>query len=441
MADALVQQDTVARKRRVKTVVGTGLGNALEWFDWNIYATFAPFLAAQFFSTADSLSAILSTLAVFAIGFVARPLGGFLFGWIADRKGRRFAMSLSVGGASAGSFLIGIAPTYGMVGATASLILLIARLAQGLAHGGELPSAQTYISEAAPAERRGLWSSLIYVSGTMGLVAGTTIGAVMASLLTQDQMGAWGWRVPFLLGGILGLYALVMRRRMPETEAFRAAADRSGLGEQGEQGKQVAGRTSMLRDIVGHRKQALQVIGMTLGVTVTYYAWAVSAPQYAISNRGLDPAGALWAGLAANAVFVAVLPLWGALSDRIGRKPVLLISVLGMAAVVLPLDSFVGAEAWQLSVAMAVVMVFLAAGGSILPAVYAELFPTRIRTVGVAVPYSVCIAAFGGTAPYLQTWIGAELGSAYFSGYMVVLLLISSVVIAGLPETRGRSLR
>ncbi|MDI3403385.1 MFS transporter [Streptomyces cavernicola] len=428
--DTVTAQRPVARQSRLKTVVGTGVGNALEWFDWNIYAIFSPFLAAQFFSKSDGLSAILATLAVFAVGFAARPLGGFLFGWIADRKGRRYAMTLSVGGAAAGSILIGISPTYGVAGAAASLILLVARLVQGLAHGGELPAAQTYISETAPTERRGLWASLIYVSGTIGIMAGTALGAVMTSLLAPGQMDAWGWRVPFLLGGLFGLYALVMRRRMPETEAFEETADDTG-----------ADRPRMWPAIVAHRRQALQVIGMTVGLTVAYYAWAVYAPQYAISSRHLDPAGALWAGLAANAVFLVALPLWGALSDRIGRKPVLLIGSIGMAAVIFPLNAFIGPHAWQLGAAMTVAMIFVAAGASIVPAVYAELFPTHIRTVGVAVPYAFCVAAFGGTAPYLQTWMGAELGDAYFTGYVVVLLLITSAVVATLPETRGRTLR
>ncbi|PWI06217.1 MFS transporter [Streptomyces sp. NWU339] len=434
MTDTVTPQAQEAKTRagRLKTLTGTGLGNALEWFDWNIYAIFAPYLAAQFFSSSDQLSAVLSTLAVFAVGFAARPVGGFVFGWIADRKGRRFAMSLSVGGAAAGSLLIGLAPTYGAVGALASLLLLLARLVQGLAHGGELPSAQTYIAEAAPDRHRGLWASLIYVSGTVGIMAGTALGAVMATVLSSSQMGAWGWRVPFVLGGLFGLYALAMRRRMPETEAFEEESGKDG-GDRD--------RPSMWRTLAEHRKQALQVVGMTVGLTVAYYAWAVSAPQYAISSHGLDPAGALWAGLAANVVFLVALPLWGALSDRIGRKPVLLVCSLGTVAVIFPLNSLIGREPWQLGLAMAIAMIFIAAGAAIVPAVYAELFPTRIRTIGVAVPYALCVAAFGGTAPYLQTWMGAELGGAYFTGYTAVLLLISSAAIVTLPETRNRSMR
>ena len=179
-----------AEQKRTQTIVGTGVGNALEWFDWNIYAIFATFFAAQFFSGENEVSALLATRAVFAVGFVARPFGGFLFGWISNRRGRRAAMTLSVGLAAGGSFAIGLSPTYESIGLGASLILLVARLVQGLAHGGELPSAQTYLSEVAPREKRGLWASLIYVSGTMGVIVGTGLAAVLTAVLDDGQMTA-----------------------------------------------------------------------------------------------------------------------------------------------------------------------------------------------------------------------------------------------------------
>ena len=419
--------DTATGERsadRTRTLVGTGAGNALEWYDWGIYAVFAPFFAQQFFNAADPFSAILATLAVFAVGFLARPVGAWLFGAIADRRGRRTAMTLSVGGGAVGSLAIGLAPTYAAVGAGASLVLVVARLGQGLAHGGEMPSAQTYLSEMAPAHRRGLWASLMYFSGTLGTIAGTGIGAVLTMLLSEPEMNSWGWRIPFVLGGVLGFYALVMRRRMVETEVFRAAR---------------GAREPMWPAIVRHRRQALQVIGMTVGLTVSYYAWAVSAPQYAISARGVDPTGALWAGVLANLVFIAVLPLWGALADRIGRKPVMLISAAGLALVVFPLDAFIGSSAFRLFLSMSAAMVLIAASAAIVPALFCELFPTRIRTVGVGVPYSIAVAAFGGTAPYLQTWIGQSVGAAWFTGYIAVLLLVSTLIITTLPETRGRA--
>lgn len=414
-----------------KAIFGTGIGNALEWYDWNVYAVFAPFIAASFFSKANPVSAILSTLAVFAVGFLARPLGGFVFGWLSDRLGRRFSMSLAVGTAALGSLIIGLSPSYAAIGAAASLLLLVARLIQGLAHGGELPSAQTYISEFAPRERRGLWSSLIYASGTIGVLAGVLMAAVLTQALDKGAMQSYGWRIPFIIGGIAGIYALFMRRRMDESEVFEEDVVEHDAGQP---------KPKIWPEIVRHRKQALQVIGMTVGLTVAYYAWAISAPAYAISALGIDATGALWASVFANLIFIAVLPLWGKLSDRVGRKPVLIAGNLGLVILLFPIGALVRDSAQQLFLGMTAAMIFLAAPAAIVPAVYAELFPTHIRTVGVGIPYSICVALFGGTAPYLQQWIGATYGRTAFTGYVVLLLVISLVVVSRLPETRARHL-
>lgn len=422
------QPEPAGPQSGTKTIVGTGVGNALEWFDWGIFAIFAPFFATQFFNPANPVSAFLSTLIVFAVGFAARPLGGFLFGWLADHRGRKFAMAATVGAAAVGSIAIAVAPTYGNVGVLASLVLLVARLVQGLAHGGELPSAQTYVSEFAPRQSRGLWASLIYVSGTLGNVVGVLVGAILTTVLTKADMQAFGWRIPFLIGGAFGLYALVMRARLHETEQFDEAVARPKA------------RPRVWPEIVRHRRQAFQVIGMTVGMTVAFYTWAIAAPAHAIAALGINPKHALWAGVVANLVFIAVLPLWGALSDRIGRKPVLIIGVAGTAVLSFPLNAYLKDSAVQLLVAMSVALVFIAAASAIVPAVYAELFPTHIRTIGVGIPYSICVALFGGTAPYLQAWLGTSVGPNAFAGYVVVLLLVSAAVVLTLPETRGRDL-
>ncbi|MDQ4046815.1 MAG: MFS transporter, partial [Actinomycetota bacterium] len=201
-----VATDVQVHKSHVRTLVGTGIGNAVEWYDWAIYATFSPFIASALFSKEDPTSAFLATLAIFAVGFVARPFGGFVFGWIGDRVGRKTSMTFAVGLAALGSLLIGIAPSFEAVGAFASVLLLVARLIQGLAHGGELPSSQTYLSEMAPKEKRGFWATLIYTSGTVGILAGTMLGATLSNVLSKTDMNAWGWRIPFIIGGIMGIY-------------------------------------------------------------------------------------------------------------------------------------------------------------------------------------------------------------------------------------------
>lgn len=413
-----------------RTIIGTGVGNAVEWYDWAIYATFAPFISAQLFSKADPASAILATLAIFAVGFVARPIGGLVFGWIGDRVGRKAAMTLAVGLASAGSLLIGIAPTFETLGAFASIVLLIARLVQGFAHGGELPSSQTYLSEMAPREKRGFWATLIYFSGTVGILSGILLGAVLTQTLSAESMMAWGWRIPFLLGAAFGLYALVMRVRMRESDTFIA--------------EKTHRRAPIWPQIVAHRRQAAQVIGLTIGLTVAYYVWGVSAPAYAINALGMEAGHALWAGVVGNIVFLLALPLWGKLSDKIGRKPVLGMGALGAALLHFPMTWLLRDEPWQLAVSMGVMLIFLAASAAIVPAVYAELFPTSIRTIGVGIPYSICVAVFGGTAAYLQQGLGVwfgETGHTIFASYTVLLLLISFACIFTIAETKGKDLR
>jgi len=410
-----------------RTLLGTGIGNAVEWYDWAVYATFTPFLAGALFNPKDPTSAVLSTLAIFAVGFVARPFGGFLFGWIGDRIGRKSSMTLAVGLASVGSLLIAVAPSYGSVGVFASLTLLVARLLQGLAHGGELPSSQTYLSEMAPKEKRGLWSTLIYTSGTCGILFGTLLGAVMTVVVPKTDMQAWGWRVPFAIGAILGLYALFMRSRLHESDVFT-----------GEDAK--SKRAPIWPQILRHRKQAFQVIGLTVGLTIIYYVWGVVAPSHAATDLGMDRGAALWASVIGNVVFIAALPFWGKLSDRIGRKKVLWAGAIGAAVMHFPMTWLLKDQPWELAMSMSVMLFFIAASASIMPAVYSELFPTSIRTVGVGVPYSICVAVFGGTAPYLQTWLGSIHLANMFSVYAVVMLLVGAVFIFTIPETRGKDL-
>lgn len=412
---------------RWRTVVGTGIGNALEWYDWNVYAVFAPFFAAQFFPESNAASALLASLAIFAVGFLMRPLGGLLFGWLGDRVGRRSSMITSIALAAGGSLLIGIAPTYTTLGVWASVLLLFARLVQGLAHGGELPAAQTYVSEMAPRGTRGRWSSLIYVSGTSGILLGTLLGALLSTMLTEQQLQAWGWRIPFLLGGVIGLYALVMRMRMVETEAFEQEARKRSSRE----------RPSLWRGFRDNRTACLRVIGLTLGGTVVYYMWAVSATARAISVKGIDPSAALWVGVLANIVLIAVLPLFGILSDRVGRKPVLYLSFVGGIVLTFPLNWLIQDRAWQLAVSMIVAMVFIAAGVAIMPAVFAEMFPTGIRATGLGFPYALAVALCGGTAPYLQTALEKSGAGNLFLGYAVVLLVLALVVVYRMPETRN----
>lgn len=420
-------QQRSERWEKVRAIVGVGTGNGIEYFDWTVYATFAAFFAPQFFHTGSAVSDLLASFGVFAVGFVARPFGGLLFGWLSDRRGRKLSMTLAVGLAAVGSLIIGLTPTHQTIGVAAAVVLVVARLAQGVAHGGELPSAQTYIVEFAPTARRGLWSSLIYISNTTGVVVGTLLGALLTTTLSSEQMADWGWRVPFLLGGVLGLFVLWMRSRMKETEVYEESGDETA-------------KQSMWQLFLAHRRQVFQILFFTVGGTVVYYVWAVSAPAYAITVRGIDPSGALWAGVGANLVLIASLPFWGALSDRIGRKPVLYIGNVGIAALLFPLNAMIGHSAVTLFVAMAIALFVMGAILSVMPAMMAELFPTGLRAAGVGVPYSIGVAAFGGTAAYVQTYFADRGTPELFEWYALALVAVSIAALFTIPETRGRDL-
>lgn len=429
----MTQKQSTLDTRRA--LVGSGFGNALEWFDWSIYATFAPFFASSFFNADDPVSAFLFTLVVFAVGFVGRPIGGFIFGRLGDRIGRRTTMALTVGLIACGALLIGLSPNYATIGVFASVLLLVARLIQGLAYGGEQPSVGAYLSERAPAKRRGLWASLIYSSGTIGATAGLVLGGVLTALLSSEAMYGWGWRIPFILAGIGGLYALWMRRKMPETEQFNEQIEIAS--ESTPESKQ---RPSAIRDMWRMRRSVLQVVGMTVGTTVAYYYWVVASSSYSISVLQANPTAVLFAGTAANLLFIALLPLWGMLSDRVGRRPVMLFGFIGLIATLFPLSSLIDGNPLHLFFAMAGAAVFMTAIVSISPAVMCELFPTRVRTTGVAVPLAVATSIFGGTSLYLQTWLSTSFGPHAFLIYLTVLLVISAVTIFMIPETKGREL-
>lgn len=417
------------RQSTTKTLLGTGVGNALEWFDWNVYGSFAAFFSTQIFNQDDPNSAFLNTMAVFAVGFVARPFGGVVFGWLGDRIGRKHALSIAVIAASVGSLIVALCPTYVQIGWGASAILVFARLVQGLAHGGELPSAQTYLAEHSPRKHRGLWASAIYVTGTIGLMAGLALGLILEATLSDDQMAAWGWRVPFFLGAVLGLFAWWIRSSMHESDVFEAhqkAVKASGVKKE----------ENVFVQVARNWRTGLQVIGMTAGLTVAYYIWSVTMASIAQKTFKYDPSTAFLASLLGNFALILSLPLWGWISDIIGRRWSAIIGLMGCAVLYFPMTLLVsgGQDAWRLILAICVQLFLLAAFLGHAPAMYAEMFSTEQRTSGFGIPYAIAIAAFGGTAGYVLTWMGDPY---LFAIYSIVLLVISSVVIYFLPETKG----
>ncbi|MFJ8630002.1 MFS transporter [Streptomyces sp. NPDC093568] len=414
-------------KRPVRQLLAASVGNAVEWYDWYAYTFLATYIAAEVFpkSADNSLVPLLSTFAVFAVGFFMRPVGGLLMGAIADRRGRRAALTVTILLMGGSSLLVGLTPAYESAGVLAPVILVLARLLQGLSVGGEFAASTTFLVESAGPGRRGLFSSFQYVSTTAGQLVASGIATLLVDTLTDGQMNGWGWRIPFVLGAVLSLVGFWIRQGAQET---RSAEQRQ------------APRPGLLEALRRHPRQSLLICGITAGGTIAYYTWTSYLPTYAELNAGVEKSDALLAGTISLAFFGLLQPLGGLLSDRFGRRPLLLFFGLGFTLLTVPLlhalhDSFA-----VLLLVQCAGMVLLTGFTSISAAVNAELFPPRVRAAGIGFPYSLTVALFGGTAPYVGT-LFKELGHAdLFPWYVAALCLGSSLVYLRLPETAHKAL-
>ncbi|WP_110946767.1 MFS transporter [Pseudomonas bohemica] len=414
--------NSTSRQRRLKSLRAAGVGNALEWFDWTLYATFSVYLAGNLFDKTDPRSSMLSTLAVFAVGFVARPVGGLVFGRLSDRLGRRTIMVITMLLLALSSLGIALIPAYEDVGLFASAALLFFRLMQGLAHGGETGVSYTYVAEIAPSKQRGLWSSSVYIAVTIGVMAATAVAATLTWLLGAQAMSAYGWRIGFVIGGVLGIYALLLRRSAEESHVFVA------------QQRQVRPARPLTRSQV--MGIARNIVMLAAAANVTYYAWVTFGASTAIA-QGMDATGAYLASLLAQILCVGWLPVCGMLSDRIGRKPMVI--AWGVCVVVLtyPISIMVTTAPYTLFLAQVIGLGAWSLIAAIFPAVLSEQVPTQARAQGVGFVSSISVAIFGGTAPYLHAWLsGAGLESLYI-GYVMALGLITVIVGLLISETAG----
>lgn len=372
----------------------------------------------------------MSKLAVFAVGFLARPIGALFFGRLADRRGRKFVLVATISTMSASSLMIALIPDFATLGVGASILLVLARLLQGFAHGGESGVSYTYVSEIAPASRRGLWSSSVFVGVTLGVMLATVLGAGFNLVLGTDAVAAWGWRVAFVVGALFGLFVLVLRRSAIETEEFEAVQEQAA-----EKHADTRGWTPGRRFAAG-----ILVILLACGHNCAYYVWAIFASSLAIADRGMDPSGAFLASLLAQAVAIVALIGWGRLSDRIGRRPLTI--AFGVSAILFfyPLSALISDQPWTLFVAQAAGMTIWAMGAGMYPALISELFPTSIRATSVAIATSISVALFGGTAPYLLTWTGQIGASWMFWVWTSILAALAVVGALLMKETRGTDL-
>ena len=422
---------TSSNRQRLINIVGGSAGNLVEWFDWYVYAAFALYFAPSFFPEGDQTAQLLSTAAVFAIGFLVRPIGAWIMGIYADHKGRKAGLSLSVSLMCLGSLMIAVAPTYATAGLLSPAILLIARIVQGLSLGGEYGSSATYMSEMADRERRGFWSSFLYVTIIGGQLCALALLVFLQAVLGEDAMQGWGWRIGFAAGAVLAVVVFFIRRRLDETLSYENVA------------RQETRRKSNAGNLLRHHpREALLVIAITAGGTAAFYTYTIYMQKFLVNTSGFDRATASRIMTVALAIILLAQPIAGRLSDRVGRRPLMIF--FGVCATLFTYPIFVALEQVNsIGAAFALVLaalIMVTGYTSINAIVKAELFPADIRALGVALPYAIANTIFGGTAEYIALWLKGIGHERWFYIYISVLAAIYLIACIRMRETKATSL-
>ncbi len=414
---------------RLRAILGGSAGNLVEWYDWFAYASFALYFAPTFFPKGDETAQLLQTAAVFAVGFFARPVGAWAMGLYADRAGRRNAMAVSVAMMCFGSLVIALTPGYAVIGAAAPMVLVFARLLQGLSVGGEYGASATYLSEVAGKARRGFWSSFHYVTLIMGQLIALGLLILLQRTMTPDALQDWGWRIPFFIGAGLALVVFWIRLGLPESQSYETA--RAAGAEP----------TGSLFLFLKHPRETLMIMGLTAGGSLSFYAYTTYMQKYLANSAGFSKTTATEITAAALFCFMVAQPVMGWISDRIGRKR-MLIGAFGVGALMAyPVFVAIGAaKAAPLAFALLLgALLVQSAYTSISAVIKAELFPTRVRALGVALPYALGNALFGGTAEYVALWfksIGAERG---FFIYVGAVSAVAFAISIAMRDTQAES--
>ena len=417
------------QRERLKAIVGGSTGNLVEWYDWYAYAAFTLYFAPHFFPSEDRTAQLLSAAGIFAVGFVMRPIGAWLMGVYADRHGRKSGLTLSVALMCAGSLLIAVTPGYEMIGVGAPLLLVLARLMQGLSVGGEYGASATYLSEMAGRDRRGFFSSFQYVTLIAGQLTAICVLLVLQAVLSPEQLDAWGWRIPFLIGGALAVIVFWLRRGLSETQSFHAASAEG------------APRSGFVELVTKHPRETLTVMLLTAGGTIAFYAYSIYMQKFLVNTSGLSRETASQINGITLFFFMLLQPLAGALSDRIGRKPLMIgFGVLGVIFTY-PIFATLAATRDPVIAGLLVMAGLIIVTGytSINAVVKAELFPAHIRALGVALPYALANTMFGGTAEFVALYF-KQLGIEHaFYIYVSVMIAISLIIYIRMPDTRRNS--
>ncbi|ALZ63335.1 TPA: MFS transporter [Bacillus cereus] len=405
------------------------VGNLIEWYDWYVYSAFAVYFSAEFFPKGDPTSQLLNTAAIFAVGFLMRPIGSLLMGRYADRHGRRAALTLSITVMAGGSLIIACTPSYESIGIMAPIILVLARLLQGLSLGGEYGTSATYLSEMASSGRRGFYSSFQYVTLVAGQMVALGVQIVLQQLLSEPDMKAWGWRIPFIIGAMGAVAVLWLRRTMDESEQFSNIKS---------QKRESAGT---VRALMKHPKAVLTVVGLTLGGTVAFYTYTTYLQKFMVNTVGLPKEIVSWINFVALLIFVVLQPIAGLLSDKIGRRPLLM--AFGILGTLLTAPIFFFMEKTTEPIVafllMMVGLIIVTGYTSINAIVKAELFPTEIRALGVGLPYALTVAIFGGTAEFIALWLKSIGMESLFYFYVAGCIAISFITYWRMDESSKTS--
>lgn len=422
--------ETPGTAHRLRNIIGGSAGNLVEWYDWYVYSAFTLYFAPVFFPKGDSTAQLLNAAAIFAVGFVMRPIGAWIMGIYADRRGRKAGLTLSVSLMCAGSLTIALTPGYAEIGRLAPAILLAARMVQGLSLGGEYGASATYLSEMAGRERRGFYSSFQYVTLISGQLIALCVLLVLQAALPEAELRAWGWRIPFAIGAGLAVIVFYLRRRLAETESFVQAQNAA------------APKSSALALFRHHPRQALLVMALTAGGTLAFYAYTTYMQKFLVNTSGFTAETATRITAAAMFLYMLMQPAFGALSDRIGRKPVMVaFGVLGVAFTYPIFRALEGVSNPFLAFALVLAALVIVSGyTSINAVVKAELFPAHVRALGVALPYAIANTLFGGTAEYVALWLKAHGAESAFYWYVTAMIGLSLVVYARMRDTKRASL-
>ncbi|MDR6788138.1 MHS family alpha-ketoglutarate permease-like MFS transporter [Sphingomonas sp. BE138] len=414
----------------MRSIIGGSTGNLVEWFDWYVYSAFTLYFAPHFFPSGDQTAQLLSAAAVFAVGFVMRPIGAWIMGIYADRKGRKAGLTLSVTLMCAGSLIIALTPGYEAIGLAAPALLVLARLMQGLSVGGEYGASATYLSEMAGKDRRGFFSAFQYVTLISGQLLAIMVLLILQAAMDKPALEAWGWRIPFAIGAVLAVVVFYLRRGLAETESFKNAKAHD------------APKSGFLALLKNHPRETALVMLLTAGGTLAFYAYSIYMQKFLVNTSGFSKEVATQINAVTLFVFMLLQPIAGGLSDRIGRKPLMV--AFGVAGVLFtyPIFSALAATRDPVTAGLLVMASLIIVTGytSINAVVKAELFPAHIRALGVALPYALANTIFGGTAEYVALSFKKHGWEQGFYWYVTVMIGISLLVYLRMRDTGRNSL-